>query len=168
MTAIRVGGEMYLDSAIIVKLLVREPDSEYFNDFLSGHVLDSSELCLTEVSSALLAKERAGSLSGPARYSAMERFTDLISEEFLRLFPLDRRVIERVGDIIQACHPNIPLRTLDALHVATCDLHDCEALVATDQRMRDAAVQLAIRLFPANIDAVRSKPFQSDTGQGRK
>ena len=40
-------GEMYLDSAIIVKLLIREPDSEFFDAALSGHALDSSELCLT-------------------------------------------------------------------------------------------------------------------------
>src|SRR5207253_313329 len=108
-------------SAIIVKLLVREPDSEFFNDTLSGQVLDSSELCLTEVCSALLSKERAGSISTRQRISATERFYDLVYEEVLRLFPLDRRVLERAAAILPACHPKIALRTLDALHVATCD-----------------------------------------------
>jgi predicted nucleic acid-binding protein len=154
-TVIRAVGDMYLDSAIIVKLLVREPESEYFNDFLSGHVLDSSELCLTEVCSALLAKERSGGISKPARFRAMERFGDLISDEALRLFPFDRRVLERAAAILQACHPDIAMRTLDALHVATCDLHECEALCATDQRMRDAGAHLGIRLFPANLKEVR-------------
>src|ERR1044071_5529642 len=102
---------MYLDSAIIVKLLVREPESEYFNDALSGHVLDSSELCLTEVCSALLSKERAGHLSTRQRNSAMQRFADLVDDEELRLFPLDRQVLERAGAILQACHPKVALRT---------------------------------------------------------
>lgn len=141
---------MYLDSAIIVKLLVREPDSEFFNNALSGHVLDSSELCLTEVNSALLAKERSGNISRDERYKAITRLRELVTDEILRLLPLNRRVLDRASAILQACHPRVALRTLDALHVATCDLHHCEALCATDQRMRDAGAQLAMTLFPAN------------------
>jgi predicted nucleic acid-binding protein len=141
---------MYLDSGIIVKLLVREPDSEFFNTALSGHVLDSSELCLTEVSSALLAKERSGSISSGERVRAIVRLSELITDEILRLLPLNRRVLDRASAILKACHPRVPLRTLDALHVATCDLHHCEALCATDQRMREAGAQLAMTLFPEN------------------
>ena len=141
-------GEMYLDSAIIVKLLVREPESDYFDHALSGQVLDSSELCLTEVYSALLAKERAGGISARERQIAFTRFEELIRDEILRLYPLDSRIMRRATAILQACHPKVPLRTLDALHVATCDLHQCEALCATDNRMRAAGAQLAIRLFP--------------------
>ena len=124
-TAIRADGEMYLDSAIIVKLLVRERDSEFFDAALSGQVLDSSELCLTEVCSALLSKERAGSMTAPERRRAMERFQEMVADEELRLFPLDKRALQRASAILEACHPKVALRTLDALHVATCDLHEC-------------------------------------------
>jgi predicted nucleic acid-binding protein len=154
--AIPAAGNMYLDSAIIVKLLVREPESEYFNNTLSGHALDSSELCLTEVCSALLAKERGGSITGRQRMQAMVRFKELLREDVLRLYPLDRRVLDRAAAILEACHPKIALRTLDALHVATCDLYECDALCATDQRMRDAGGQLAIKLFPGRIEEIRS------------
>jgi predicted nucleic acid-binding protein len=151
-----VVGEMYLDSAIIVKLLVREPDSLYFNNKLSGEVLDSSELSLTEVCSALLSKERAGSISERERNMALHRFQDLIDDDVLRLLPLDRRVLERAAAILRACHPRIPLRTLDALHVATCDLHRCGTICATDKRMRDASAQLAICLFPNSLEEIES------------
>ena len=147
---------MYLDSGIIVKLLVREPQSDYFNAALSGHALDSSELCLTEVCSALLAKERSGGISSRVRQKAMERFRELIDDETLRLFPFDSPVLERASGILQACHPKIALRTLDALHVAACDIHRCEALCATDNRMRDAGAHLGIRLFPSNLEDLRS------------
>lgn len=146
------GGEMYLDSAIIVKLLVRERDSELFDAALSGHSLDSSELCLTEVCSALLSKERAGGISRSERQMAMQRFEELMRDEVLRLFPLDTRVLERAAAILQACHPKVALRSLDALHLATCDLHRCESLCATDRRMRSACAQLAIKLFPASLE----------------
>ena len=147
---------MYLDSGIIVKLLVREPDSEWFNNHLSGQVLDSSELCLTEVSSALRSKERSGSISGVLRGQAMEKFRHLVTDETLRLLPLDRRVLERASAILQACHPKIALRTLDALHVATCDLHRCDSLCATDRRMRDAGAHMAIQLFPAAVEDINA------------
>jgi predicted nucleic acid-binding protein len=143
---------MYLDSAIIVKLLVREHDSEFFDAALSGHVLDSSELCLTEVCSALLSKERSGSITAGQRRSAATRFEEMIRDEELRLLPLDTRTLYRASAILEACHPRVALRTLDALHVATCDLHRCDALSTTDGRMRAAAAQLAMRLFPASLE----------------
>ena len=54
---------MYLDSAIVVKLLVRETDSDWFDCHLVGHNFETSELALAEVRSALLAKERNGTYS---------------------------------------------------------------------------------------------------------
>jgi predicted nucleic acid-binding protein len=140
---------MYLDSAIIVKLLVREHDSGLFDSALSGHALDSSELCLTEVCSALLSKERAGAISATERRKAIQRFEELVEDEVLRLFPLDTRTLRRSAAILSACHPKVALRSLDALHVATCDIHRCDILCATDQRMRSAAAQLGMQLFPS-------------------
>jgi predicted nucleic acid-binding protein len=139
---------MYLDSGIIIKLLVREPDSEYFNRTLSGQALDSSELCLTEVYSALLAKEAAGHITRGERHEAWRQFEGLVQEEILRLLPLDRRVLDRAAGILNACHPKIRLRTLEAIHVATCALHHCDSLCATDRRMREAGSQVAIALHP--------------------
>src|SRR5216110_3177908 len=109
---------MYLDTAIIIKLLVREFDSEWFDTALVGHHLESSELALAEVRSALLFKERAGHINSRERVSAGEKFATMVDEELVRLLPLNRMVVERAGAIQLACHPRIPLRTLDALHVA--------------------------------------------------
>lgn len=140
---------MYLDSAIIVKLLVREPDSNRFNRELVGHTFETSELALAEVRSALLAKERAGHLTSRERVSAAEKFLAMIEDELIKLFPLNRVVLERASAMQLACHPKIPLRTLDALHAATCDLHKCGTLSTTDARMRAACEQFAIALMPA-------------------
>jgi predicted nucleic acid-binding protein len=147
---------MYLDSGIIVKLLVREADSLFFNQTLAGRALNSSELCLTEVHSSLLSKERAGQISRTHRQIASGRFSDLIEDEVLKLLPLDRRVLERANAILSACQPVVPLRTLDALHVATCDLYRCEALCATDGRMRQAGAQLALKIFPESLEEIKS------------
>ena len=140
---------MYLDSTIIVKLLVREEDSDRFNRELAGHSFETSELALAEVRSALLAKERAGSITPRERISAAEKFASMVEDELVRLFPLNRVVLERATAMQLACHPKIPLRTLDALHVATCDLNKCGTLSTTDNRMRAACEQFAIALIPA-------------------
>ena len=86
---------MYLDSAIIVKLLVREFDSDWFDRKLSGQTFETSELALAEVRSALLAKERAGLISRMERVRAGEMFLAMIGDELMKLLPLNRFVIER-------------------------------------------------------------------------
>jgi predicted nucleic acid-binding protein len=148
---------MYLDSAIIVKLLVREDDSEWFGRKLSGHSFESSELALTEVCSALLFKERAGDIVPQERVTATEKFLSMIKDEFIRLFPLNRTVLERARAIQLACHPRVSLRTLDALHVATCDLHHSGTMSATDGRIRAACQQFAIALVPSNLEDLNTK-----------
>jgi hypothetical protein len=49
---------MYLDTAILVKLLVREPDSDFYVSLVDGQPVWSSQLVLVECFSALLRKER--------------------------------------------------------------------------------------------------------------
>ena len=145
---------MYLDSAIIVKLLVRESDSDWFNRHLVGHSFETSELALAEVRSALLAKERAGHIVSRERVSAGEKFFAMVEDHLIRLLPLSRSVIERASAMQLACHPKIPLRTLDALHVASCDLNHSAVLSTTDGRMRAACEQFAIALVPAKPEDV--------------
>jgi predicted nucleic acid-binding protein len=140
---------MYLDSAIIVKLLVREADSEWFVRNLSGHSFDTSELALTEVCAALLFKERDNDITVEERIKATEKFISMVENELILLHPLNRKVLERARAIQMACHPRVPLRTLDALHVAACDLHHGGTLATTDRRMRAACAQLGIALLPA-------------------
>ena len=143
---------MYLDSGIIVKLLVREPDSQWFERNLAGHNFESSELCLSEVCSALLHKERQANIAEKERIRATEKFFSMIEEETISLLNLDRSGLDRARMIQYACHPQIPLRTFDALHVATCDLNRCGTMAATDRRMRAACRQLGIVLSPEEME----------------
>ncbi len=145
---------MYLDSAIIVKLLVREHDSAWFEKNLTGHRFETSELALSEVAGALLFKERQSEIIPAERARAMEKFSSMVEEEAIVLQPLNRKVLERARAIQLACHPHIPLRTLDALHVATCDLHQGGTLATTDRRMRAAGGQIGLALLPAKPDDV--------------
>jgi predicted nucleic acid-binding protein len=145
---------MYLDSAIIVKLLVLEPESNWFEAKLSGHSFETSELSRAEVCSALLFKERAGEITAPERIKATEQFFSMIEDKLILSLPLNLQVVERARAIQLACHPRIPLRTLDALHVATCDLDRSSVMASTDGRIREACKQLGVTLLPKEIQDI--------------
>jgi len=139
---------MYLDSCIIVKLLVPEPDSKTFLDGLRGALLSSSELAWTEVAAALMFKERSGSITAAKRRSAWRLFVERVQNREFLLHPLDGASLKKANHILESCHPNVALRTLDAIHTAACELSQDFPLCTTDRRMRDAARMLKIPVFP--------------------
>ena len=145
---------MYLDSCIIVKLLTREPDSEVFDAALTGARLASSELAYAEVCSALLGKERAGTLSAAERRRAWMQFQNWIDSEELKLLKLNEVVLRKAAHELEQCQPAVALRTLDAIHLASADLAQDFPLCTTDERLRQAARLLKLPLWPED----RSSP----------
>ena len=139
---------MYLDSAIIVKLLVEEPDTAFMVQALVGHTLSSSELAAPEVLSALLGKERKKLITKPQRIEAWRIFNERVQSGDITLRPLSGVVLKKANHVLERCHPAVALRTLDALHTAACDLSQDFPLCTTDKRMRDAASVLGIPVFP--------------------
>jgi predicted nucleic acid-binding protein len=150
-TATVAAGNMYLDTGILVKLLTPEPETVWFERGLRGHSMATSELALVEIKSALFAKERAKLISREQRLRAEAKLSELISQEILEFKNLNNRVLKKATQIIEACHPNVPLRALDALHVASCDLAQEFPLCTTDARMHAAARAMHIPVFPENL-----------------
>ena len=142
---------MYLDSCILIKLLVSEADSLLFENAATGSPITSSELAFSEVASALLSKERAGKISPAQRQQAWQLFQNWTDEEFVELEPLESRTLRNANRILLATHPQVTLRTLDAIHLAACDLSQDFPLCTTDRRMREAADILKIPLFPKSL-----------------
>lgn len=141
---------MYLDTSVIIKLLVREADSAFFDEHLAGKALSSSELAWTEVLSALQAKERNGQITAKDRAEAWQSFNEWVRSEQVTLHPLTSAVLKKANQVLAKCHPAVPLRALDAIHTAACDLSQDFPLCTNDRRMREAADVLGIPVFPAN------------------
>jgi predicted nucleic acid-binding protein len=139
---------MYLDSCILVKLLVVEPDSEFFIRSLEGKPLVTSELAQGEIFSALLARERAGKISVKDRRRAWHEFESRVAQREIKIEPLNAIVLSKARHTLEQCHPEVPLRTLDAIHLATADLCQDFPLVTTDARLRDAAALMGFSVFP--------------------
>jgi predicted nucleic acid-binding protein len=130
---------MYLDSSILVKLFVREPDSEKCASTVAGAVLVSSELAYGELWSALLQKEKAGQLTPELRAAAWADFVLRLEEESIRLLHLDVTSIRAAVEIMTEVHPYVSLRTLDAIHLAAMRSLEGQYLYTTDKRMKAAA-----------------------------
>jgi predicted nucleic acid-binding protein len=130
---------MYLDSSILVKLFVREPDSEKCAGTVAGAVLVSSELAYGELWSALLQKEKAGQLTPELRAAAWEDFIRRLEEESIRLLHLDVTSIRAAVEIMTEVHPYVGLRTLDAIHLAAMRNLEGQYLYSADKRMKAAA-----------------------------
>lgn len=145
---------MYLDSAIIVKLLTEENDSGFFQHALEGRTLGSSELSQPEVFSALLCKERTRRISRSQRTRAWSLFNERVALKQIEILPLDPGVFGKARLFLESCHPRVPLRTLDAIHLSACDLSQDFPLCTTDRRMREAADILKIPLFPETLPPV--------------
>ena len=102
---------MYLDSAIIVKLLVEEPDTAFMVQALVGHTLSSSELAAPEVLSALLGKERKKLITKPQRIEAWRIFNERVQSGDITLRPLSGVVLKKANHVLERCHPAVALRT---------------------------------------------------------
>ena len=137
---------MYLDTSVAVKLFIPEPDSDECELIAGNDGFLSSELLFVEMHSAVLAKERDGHISRKAREQIWERFEHLIADKKVNLIKLDGMVIREAVEVMSQVHPEVALRTLDAIHLATYLSVDAGPLLTKDRRMIEAAKKLNIPL----------------------
>lgn len=131
---------LYVDSSALAKLYVPEGDSEEVDSYLRGKIgLMISELAITEVLSATARRKRDGELSaGVANRIRDALLSDADSGAFVRLHldPAVHREAERLLLMTTA----VPLRTLDALHLALAFSGAATHVLTFDRRMREAAL----------------------------
>lgn len=140
---------MYLDSAIIVKLVVREPDSLFYAeqvDMRDG--VCSSALAMTEVWSALSRKTQEGSIDTKTKHHAWRLFEDHISGGALHLHAVTTPILRMANRMIELCGKRVAVKSLDAIHLATCEFYGTMPLMTNDKIMRSAAKILGLALGP--------------------
>ncbi|HEX9645332.1 MAG TPA: type II toxin-antitoxin system VapC family toxin [Acidimicrobiia bacterium] len=118
----------YLDSSAIVKLVVREPESQALRRYLRRRrPVVSSALARAEVTRAVLPLGRA----------AVDRARDVLAH--IDLIRINDRVLTMAGTM----QPN-DMRTLDAVHLATASLlgDSLSRVVCYDDRMTRGAEAL--------------------------
>ena len=142
----------YWDTSALGKLYLPEPDSAAFvQKAASDRVIVTTSLALYEMRRVAFRKESEGFIpAGTAESVPMQLNQDVAAGQ-IRIVQLGARVEAEFDGIMAACYrnaPPLPVRTLDALHLASARADGQTELVATDKRLRDAARPLGFSLFP--------------------
>lgn len=137
---------MYLDTSVLVKIYTREADSAECEEIIDGHRIVSSELLYAEMWSALQAKERNGVLTAEQRLRTWDLFEMHLLDDVVELMRIDGVIVRDAAEIMAKVHPQVPLRTLDALHLATFASVESGPLFSKDKRMVEAARLLGFTL----------------------
>lgn len=135
----------YLDTSALAKWYLNEPESERFATWMmeteDTHI---STLTVTEFRCLLARRERNHELGKVSANQIFAAFEYDIKQGFLVLQTVSNddllaasQLLERVGDI--------PLRTLDALHLAIAERSGMAALASADKIMLEAAGFLGIQ-----------------------
>lgn len=123
-----------------------------FRDFLAqGGNCVTSDITALEFWAIVRRKEAEGILApGEARRVQTTLESDLADGSIL-IKPCDSTVRSRFDQIVDQCHSLVPaifIRTNDALHLAAADCAGETEIVATDKRLRQAALALGLTVFP--------------------
>ncbi len=136
---------IYLDSSALVKLFVPEIGSDDLNRPLAGLTdVIVSDLALTEMASALgrrLREDRLTREDAQRLYREASRLH--ASAHHAELTPPIHRRAERLMLSL-----GVPLRALDALHLATALDAEAATIVTFDPRLRDAAGSQGLFVAP--------------------
>jgi predicted nucleic acid-binding protein len=69
-------------------------------------------------------------------------FEEHLLEDVIELVAIDGHVLREAAEIMARVHPQVPLRTLDAIHLATYAGVEAGPLFTKDKRMLEAARRL--------------------------
>ncbi|HXT35897.1 MAG TPA: type II toxin-antitoxin system VapC family toxin [Chloroflexota bacterium] len=125
----------YLDSSALVKLAVREPESDALRRYLRRRPLLSSALARTEVLRALLP-------GGESAVAAGRRVLERVD-----LVRVNDRILNLAGSLLP-----VELRSLDAIHLATARRlgADLSEIITYDERMAAAARSMGLKTATPN------------------
>jgi len=137
---------VYIDSSGLAKLYTPEAESERLDYFLRGRRdLMISELCITEVTSAVARRKREGLLNAKqANEIRNALLADADSGCFRRLDITP--AIHREAERMLLSTESLALGTLDALHVALALSGQAQRVITFDVRMADAAVLYGLEI----------------------
>jgi predicted nucleic acid-binding protein len=136
----------YIDTSALAKCYIREPRSLEVLDWADAQDgVVTSPLTLVEFRCLLARRRRAGQIDLPLERVVLAEFerdvharTWRITQDTASLFDEARQLIDLV--------PEVPLRALDALHLAYARHYDAKVFATADKNQAEAARALGLPL----------------------
>ena len=143
----------YWDTSALSKLYLPEADSLAFAQKAgSAAVIVTAKLALHEMRRVAFRKEIAGLIPANTAEMVLNQVDRDIAAGQIRVVDMNTQTEAEFSAIMARCYrsaPPIPIRTFDAIHLATARVAGETEFVATDKRLRDAAKLHGFALFPA-------------------
>jgi uncharacterized protein len=133
----------YLDTSVVVPLLIDEIHSQRVGDWLAGQAdaaLSVSLWTTAEISSALSMRIRAGTLSTATRDAALGLWSRLCRESF-GIVEIDPAHFTRAAALVD--RHTLGLRAPDALHLAIAEAAGA-TMVTLDERLKSACLAVGL------------------------
>lgn len=135
---------VYIDTSALAKWYVREPRSDDFEAFINeagqGVI---ARLAVVEFRCLLARRRRAATIARSAETAAFRAFEHDARDGYWRIEPVSDAHMLGALDVLEKVK-SIPLRTLDALHLAVALAIGAERLATADRVMAQAAKSLRI------------------------
>ena len=142
----------YWDTSCLVKLYTPESDSPSFTAYLANHPsCVTSDLSLLEFWATVQRKETEGMLAPGESQKVQSALEADVNATAITIVPVDQRVRTEFKAVVEKCMSHVPpifIRTNDAQHLAAATCAAESEIVATDKRLREAAVMLGFTVFP--------------------
>jgi predicted nucleic acid-binding protein len=138
--------ECYLDTSTLLKLYVTEAFSAEVENYLSGIDRPTiSSLTTLEWHCAMSRRQRIGAITDTYLAMARQEFMRHVSEGYFRVHSVTDILFTQALGILEAAKP-VPLRTLDALHIAAARAVGAKTIATSDKIMAQAATKLGMKV----------------------
>ena len=136
----------YVDTSALAKWYLEEPGADAFAVFMrTAPLVLTSRLTLVEMRCLLARRRRVGELSPEEEMATYTLFSQQMGAGYVVVQPVPDSLYGSARELIDRL-TDIPLRTLDALHLAAALAADARELATADRVMGDAARLLGLRL----------------------
>jgi uncharacterized protein len=145
----------FLDTSALAKLYHQEQGTEMVEGWAADHAIRLwlSDLARIELHSVFVRKVREGELTEATLQTVLECFREDLHSRF-HLVQLTEDIIERAISLLLEHGKRRPLRTLDALQIASAQAAGTNALtfVTADRQLFTAASELFLHIINPEVE----------------
>jgi predicted nucleic acid-binding protein len=138
---------IYFDTSALAKWYINEAHSDDVEKYLQKHgPVAISDLTIVEMRCLLARRRRDKSITAQIETEAFATLQEDIRRRFLTCHPLPEGLAAGTINLI-ALLPDVPIRTLDAMHLMIAKEISATELVTADRIMADGAEALGIKVI---------------------
>ena len=126
---------IYFDTSALAKWYLNEVGSDDVEKYIQEHgPVDMSDLTAVEMRCLLARRRREGNIDPKTEIKVFATFEEDIRQRFLICHPLPDGLTAGAVNLLSV-HPDLPIRTLDALHLMIAREIQAEVLATADRVM---------------------------------